>query len=53
MWDADFDDHDHEWYAPADDPHELVNLANDRARRSELRELFARLLEYEAAELGG
>ena len=50
--DADFDDHDHEWYSLADDPHELVNLANDRSRRAELRDLFGRLLEYEAAEIG-
>ena len=46
--DAAFDDHDHEWYEHGDDPHELVNLANDRGRRGELRELHARLLEYEA-----
>ena len=49
--DADFDDQDHEWYQTAEDPHELVNLANDRGRRSELRELFRRLLDYEAEEL--
>ena len=36
--DADFDDQDHEWYETAEDPHELVNLANDRGRRSELRD---------------
>ncbi len=50
--DADFDDQDHEWYEPAEDPHELVNLANDRGRRGELRQLYERLLEYEAAEIG-
>ena len=50
--DAAFDDHDHEWYEVDDDPHELVNLAHDRGRRGELRELHARLLEYEAAEFG-
>ena len=49
--DADFDDHDHEWYETAEDPHELVNLANDRGRRNDLRALFGRLLEYEAEEL--
>ena len=49
--DAGFDDHDHEWYDTADDPHELVNLANDRGRRSELRNLFHRLLDCESQEL--
>ena len=49
--DADFDDHDHEWYETAADPHELANLANDRGRRNELRALFRRLLDYEAQEL--
>ena len=49
--DADFDDHDHEWYETAEDPHELANLANDRGRRNELRALFRRLLDYEAQEL--
>ena len=49
--DASFDDHDHEWYETAEDPRELVNLANDRGRRNGLRELFRRLLEYEAEEL--
>jgi arylsulfatase A-like enzyme len=50
--DAAFEDHDHEWYEVNDDPHELVNLANDRGRRDELRENFNRLLEIESAELG-
>ena len=49
--DADFDDHDHEWYETREDPHELANLANDRGRRRELRALFRRLLDYEAQEL--
>ncbi len=49
--DADFDDHDHEWYHLPEDPYELVNLANARSRRRELRELFHRLLAYEKAEL--
>ncbi|MCY3910656.1 MAG: hypothetical protein OXF99_04030, partial [bacterium] len=48
--DADFDDHDHEWYDHDDDPHELVNLANDRSRRAELRERFNHLKELEAVE---
>ena len=50
--DAAFEDHDHEWYEPADDPHELINLANDVGRKGELREHFNRLLEIELAELG-
>ena len=49
--DADFDDHDHEWYETAEDPHELANLANDRGRRNELHTLFRRLLDYEAEEM--
>ena len=49
--DAAFEDHDHEWYDLATDPHELVNLANDRSRRAELRQNFERLLAYESAEL--
>ena len=49
--DAEFDDHDHEWYRTAEDPNELVNLANDQGRRNELRALFRRLLDYEAKEL--
>ena len=49
--DADFDDHDHEWYELREDPHELTNLACDRGRRRELREHFERLLAIEASEL--
>ena len=49
--DAGFDDQDHEWYETGEDPHELVNLSNDRGRRNELRGLFRRLLDYEAEEL--
>lgn len=45
--DADFVDQEHEWYDLDDDPHELVNLARDPARRPELRANYARLLEYE------
>ena len=48
--DAPFDDQDHELYDCGDDPGELVNRANDRSRRRELREQFDRLLEYEARE---
>ena len=49
--DAAFDDQDHEWYDHDADPLELVNRANDRARRSELRDLYERLRSYEEAEL--
>jgi arylsulfatase len=49
--DADFDDQDHEWYDHGTDPLELVNLAHDRGRRVELREVFERLRSYEAEEL--
>lgn len=49
--DSPFEDHDHEWYDLAEDPGELVNLANDRSRRNELRERFEDLLAVEAAEL--
>ena len=49
--DADFEDQDHEWYEVGEDPHELSNLANDRGRRTELREQFQRLLAIESDEL--
>ncbi|WP_419919275.1 sulfatase-like hydrolase/transferase [Candidatus Poriferisocius sp.] len=49
---ASFEDHEHEWYDHDDDPHELVNLANDRSRRVEVRERFQLLKELEAAEYG-
>jgi len=49
--DCAFDDQDHEWYDHDADPHELVNLANDRARRGELRTLFERLRTWEAEEM--
>jgi arylsulfatase len=49
--DSDFDDQDHEWYDHSADPYELVNLANDRARRNELRSHFERLRVYERDEL--
>jgi len=50
--DAPFDDQDHEWYQLGDDPHELVNLAHDRSRRTALRELHERLRGYEADAYG-
>ena len=46
--DADFDDCEHELYDLQEDPHELVNLAVDRGRRSEVRAWFDRLLAAEA-----
>ncbi|MEY2565925.1 MAG: hypothetical protein QOE35_454 [Actinomycetota bacterium] len=46
--DADFDDQDHELYDLQEDPHELVNLAMDRGRRTELRDRFQQLLELES-----
>lgn len=49
--DCAFDDNDHEWYDHGSDPYELVNLANDRARRKELRQLYERLRAYERSEL--
>ncbi len=45
--DCAFDDNDHEWYDHDADPDELVNLANDRGRRSELRDTYERLRSYE------
>ncbi len=50
--DARFEDHDHELYDLQEDPGELVNLANDRGRRGELRAWFDRLLEAEAESFG-
>jgi arylsulfatase A-like enzyme len=49
--DSDFDDQDHEWYDHDTDPLELVNLANDRGQRGELRRQFDRLRTYEREEL--
>ncbi len=46
--DCAFDDNDHEWYDHETDPTELDNLANDRSRRNELREVYERMLAYEA-----
>jgi arylsulfatase len=43
-----FDDNDHEWYDHEADPAELDNLANDRSRRKELRQVYEQLLAYEA-----
>ncbi len=45
--DCAFDDNDHEWYDHDTDPAELDNLANDRTRRKELRQVYERLLAYE------
>ena len=45
--DCAFDDNDHEWYDHDADPDELVNLANDRSRRSELRDAYERMRAYE------
>lgn len=50
--DAAFDECDHEWYQLDDDPGELRNRAVERAFRHETRDLFARLLALEYAELG-
>ena len=50
--DADFEDHDHEFYDLQEDPHELVNLADDRGRRKELRQWFERLRAEERKEFG-
>ena len=49
--DCAFDDQDHEWYDHDSDPLELVNMANDRSRRNELRDVFARMRAYENEEL--
>jgi arylsulfatase A-like enzyme len=45
--DCAFDDNDHEWYDHDTDPDELVNLAQDRARRKDLAELYERLRAME------
>ena len=45
--DCAFDDNDHEWYDHDSDPYELVNLANDRSRRSALRDTYERMRDYE------
>ena len=49
--DADFDDFDQELYDLQEDPHELVNLANDRGARRRLHASFAELQALEAEEL--
>ena len=46
--DCAFDDNDHEWYDHGTDPEELVNLANDRSRRAELRDVFERMRSLRA-----
>ncbi|MDH3704780.1 MAG: sulfatase-like hydrolase/transferase, partial [Acidimicrobiia bacterium] len=45
--DAAFEDHEHELYDLVDDPHEMVNLAADQGRRTDVRDRFATLLELE------
>jgi hypothetical protein len=45
--DCAFDDNDHEWYDHDADPHEMVNLANDRGRRAALRDTYERMRDYE------
>lgn len=49
--DAPFEDQDHELYDLADDPYELVNLANDRGRRAETRQRFEHLRQLEMAQM--
>jgi arylsulfatase len=55
LFDADcsFDDNDHEWYDHDADPHELVNLANERSRRGELRDIYERMRAYEQESFVG
>jgi len=49
LYDVDcaFDDNDHEWYDQGEDPHELVNLANDPSRGDGLHDNYERLRAYE------
>jgi len=49
--DARFEDQEHEFYDLQEDPGELINLANDRSRRAEVRQWYDRLLQAEADEL--
>jgi arylsulfatase A-like enzyme len=49
--DAPFEDQDHELYDLGEDPHELANLANDRARRNDTRERFQHLRQLELAQM--
>ncbi len=50
--DAAFEDHEHELYDLADDPHELVNRAMDRDNRQELRRRFGELRAIEHETYG-
>jgi hypothetical protein len=45
--DCAFDDNDHEWYDHDADPHEMVNLANDRGTAGGLRDTYERMRDYE------
>lgn len=46
--DSAFEDHEHELYDLVEDPHELVNLAVDPTRQSDVRDRFEHLLSLEA-----
>jgi len=48
--DAHFNDQEHEFYDLQEDPGELINLAMDRSRRSEVHEWYQRLLTAEQTE---
>ena len=48
--DAHFNDQEHEFYDLQEDPGELINLAMDRSRRSEIHEWYQRLLAAERTE---
>lgn len=51
--DAAFEEQEHELYDLQEDPHELVNLANDRGRSPTLRAWFNRLRALEREEFEG
>lgn len=50
--DAPCDAHEHELYDLVEDPHEMVNLATDPSRRTEIRERFEALRDIERAAYG-